>query len=175
MFFGYSVRSPHRTAKPSRGCLRVVGLKPHADFSPCKRRGTKVINKKPKLGRGCPSPRATSRAARAPAARARFRAIIGARNRALRNRAIEELCVICPVVFLLGNFPSSGGLCPSMWLRRLSECAPCCHVAADEVVRTETATPSPNRGHLAKGGPWVPWGSWGCSGVLRFRPATVAY
>ena len=49
MFFGYSVRSPHRTAKPSRGCLRVVGLKPHADFPPCKRRGTKVINKKPKL------------------------------------------------------------------------------------------------------------------------------
>ena len=54
MFFGYSVRSPHRTAKPSRGCLRVVGLKPHADFPPCKRRGTKVINKKTKRGRGCP-------------------------------------------------------------------------------------------------------------------------
>ena len=53
MFFGYSVRSPHRTAKPSRGCLRVVGLKPHADFPPCKRRGTKVINKKPNLRRGC--------------------------------------------------------------------------------------------------------------------------
>ena len=35
MFFGYSVRSPHRTAKPSRGCLRVVGLKAHADLSPC--------------------------------------------------------------------------------------------------------------------------------------------
>ena len=150
------------------------------------------------------------------------------------------------LAFLLGNFPSSGGLCPSMWLRRLSECAPCCHVVADEVVRTETATPSPNRGprapgkggsvgavgqlgllwgasvptsdrgllkpkfrylpydenrqlarllqchrnrisgsqtappspnqgHLAKGGSWVPWGSWGCFGVLRFRPATVAY
>ena len=53
MFFGYSVRSPHRTAKPSRGCLRVVGLKAPARFSPCKRRGTKVINEKPKLGRGC--------------------------------------------------------------------------------------------------------------------------
>ena len=40
---------------------------------------------------------------------------------------------------------------------------------------TETATPSPNRAHLTKGGSWVLWGSWGCCGVLRFRPATVAY
>ena len=35
---------------------------------------------------------------------------------------------------------------------------------------SQTAPPSPNRGHLAKEGPWVPWGSWGCVGVLRFRP-----
>ena len=35
---------------------------------------------------------------------------------------------------------------------------------------TETAPPSPNRGHLAKGGSWVLWGSWGCFGVLQFRP-----
>ena len=47
---------------------------------------------------------------------------------------------------------------------------PCCHLAADEVVRTETATQSPSRRHLAKGGSWVSWGSWGCVGVLRFRP-----
>ena len=53
--------------------------------------------------------------------------------------------------------------------------APCRNVFRDEVVRTETATPSPNRAHLAKGGSWVLWGSWGCCGVLRFRPATVAY
>ena len=32
---------------------------------------------------------------------------------------------------------------------------PCCHVSAGEVVRTETATPSPNRRHLAEGGSWV--------------------
>ena len=31
----------------------MVGLKAHADFFPCKRRGTKVINEKPKLCRGC--------------------------------------------------------------------------------------------------------------------------
>ena len=34
----------------------------------------------------------------------------------------------------------------------------------------ETASPSPNRGHLTKEGPWVPWVSWGNFGVLRFRP-----
>ena len=43
-FWGYSARSPHRTTKPSRRRLRVVGLKAPARFAPCKRRGTKVIN-----------------------------------------------------------------------------------------------------------------------------------
>ena len=55
-------------------------------------------------------------------------------------------------------------------LSHLIMSVPCCHVAADEVVRTETAPPSPNRGHLAKEGSWVLRGSWGCFGVLQFRP-----
>ena len=33
MFFGYSVRSPHRTTKPSRGWLRVVVRKPRLVLS----------------------------------------------------------------------------------------------------------------------------------------------
>ena len=53
MFFCDSARSPHRTTKPSRGQLRVVGLKATTRFCPCKRRGSKVINEKPKLRRGC--------------------------------------------------------------------------------------------------------------------------
>ena len=43
-FFCGSVRSPHRTTKPSRGQLRVVGLKATTRFCPCKWRGSKVIN-----------------------------------------------------------------------------------------------------------------------------------
>ena len=34
--FLYSVRSPHRITKPSRGRLRVVGLKVTKPFPPCK-------------------------------------------------------------------------------------------------------------------------------------------
>ena len=51
-----------------------------------------------RAGRAAPPPRATSRAARAPAARTCVRTIIGTGHPALRNRAIEELCLICPVV-----------------------------------------------------------------------------
>ena len=35
-FFLCSVRSPHRTTKPSRGRLRVVGLKTNTNFPACK-------------------------------------------------------------------------------------------------------------------------------------------
>ena len=36
VFFCDSARSPHRTTKPSRGRLRVVDLKTHTPFPPCK-------------------------------------------------------------------------------------------------------------------------------------------
>ena len=61
MFFGYSARSPHRTTKPSRRRLRVVGLKAPSRFAPCKRRGTKVINEKPPRRRGCSRARLNQR------------------------------------------------------------------------------------------------------------------
>ena len=37
---------------------------------------------------------------------------------------------------------------------------------------SKTAIRSPHRGHLANGGSWVLWGSWGCFGVLWFGPQT---
>ena len=40
--------------KPSRGRLCVYKTKAITRFAPCKRRGSKVINEKPKLRRGCP-------------------------------------------------------------------------------------------------------------------------
>ena len=53
MFFLYSARSPHRTAKPSRGCLRLVGLKTPTGLSAKQTRARGATTKNVNLDRGC--------------------------------------------------------------------------------------------------------------------------
>ena len=53
MFFGYSVRSPHRTTKPSRGGDPQAGLRRIPQFPPQEVSVKKVITKKLFLVRGC--------------------------------------------------------------------------------------------------------------------------
>ena len=53
MFFGYSVRSPHRTTKPSWGCDAQAELMRFAAFLAHKCPRLKVIPKKVNLDVGC--------------------------------------------------------------------------------------------------------------------------
>ena len=53
MFFGYSVRSPHRTTKPSRGWLRVVVRKPRLVLSEYRATRNKVTATPRSYCRGC--------------------------------------------------------------------------------------------------------------------------
>ena len=53
MFFGFSVRSPHRTTKPSRGWLRVVVRKPRLVLSEYRATRNKVTATPRSYVRGC--------------------------------------------------------------------------------------------------------------------------